>query len=137
VSRTPHRVGQAVMRTRDGQIGIITEPLRKSGPNKGKLAVIFVDYDWEISVEPDEVEVIDIVRAPDDEDDDTMPAPVSGDLCHFLPGGTMVEHYRCDDYRDGTITNCITGETVQDAPYTAPRGFVRATPVAEPTNGGE
>lgn len=53
---------------------------------------------------------------------------VSGDYCRFLkapaaPGS--VEHYQCDDYRDGTITNCITGEVLKQAPYDAPRGFNR------------
>lgn len=62
----------------------------------------------------------------------------SGDLCRFLPGGTgLVEHYRCDDYRDGTITNCITGELVKEAPYTAPRGFKRATTPVANTRRGE
>lgn len=63
MSRTPTRAGEAVVEIRTGRIGIITEPIKKSGPNRGKLEAIFVDADWAISVEPDEVEVIDIVRA--------------------------------------------------------------------------
>lgn len=57
-------------------------------------------------------------------DDELTYTPKSGDYCRFLPGG-LVEHYRCDDHRDGTITNCITGELVKSGPYSAPRGFNR------------
>lgn len=55
-----------------------------------------------------------------------MPELVSGDLCSFSQTVQYgVVHYRCDDYRDGTITNTVTGQVVQHAPYNALRGFYR------------
>lgn len=53
----------------------------------------------------------------------------SGDLCSFgrapMPAN-YVTHYRCDDYRDGTVTDAMTGEIIQEASFGAPLGFERA-----------
>lgn len=56
--------------------------------------------------------------------DDRPTGPVSGDYCRFLRNA-KVEHYRCDEYRDGTITSVITGEVVKPAHWGAPIGFYR------------
>lgn len=50
----------------------------------------------------------------------------SGDLCRFVGEPTMVEHYRCDEHADGTVTDPRTGEIVRHAPSGARRGFERA-----------
>lgn len=54
----------------------------------------------------------------------------SGDLCRFVthPGGKdypAVEHYRCNDHRDGTVTDPATGRILTRAPIGAKRGFKR------------
>lgn len=51
-----------------------------------------------------------------------IPERVSGDLCRFVPGG--VEHYRCDDYFDGTVTN-PHGQIITYGPVGAMKGFNR------------
>jgi hypothetical protein len=53
-----------------------------------------------------------------------MSAAVSGDLCRFV-GRYGVEHYRCDEYADGTITNQVNGTTTTPAPEGALKGFER------------
>ena len=35
-----------------------------------------------------------------------------GDLCRLL-GDYQVEHYRCDQYPDGTITSVVTGAVLR------------------------
>lgn len=50
---------------------------------------------------------------------------ISGDLCSFGPGNFQVTHYRCDDYRDGTVTDVLNGTVVKPAPYSNPMGFDR------------
>jgi len=59
-----------------------------------------------------------------------MSGPVSGDLCRFIkhPEGKpypAVEHYRCDDHRDGTVTDPATGKVLKNAPVGARGGFTR------------
>lgn len=54
--------------------------------------------------------------------DPVAPKPTAGDLCRLV-GGFNVEHYRCDDYADGTVTNL--GKVTKPAPKGAPRGFQR------------
>ena len=51
----------------------------------------------------------------------------TGDYCRIIPQSGLghVEHYRCDDYPDGAVTNCITGRIVTIAPVGAPKGFKR------------
>lgn len=52
----------------------------------------------------------------------------SGDLCSFGRSpdpAHYVTHYRCDDYRDGTVTDCTTGKVVRFAKPGAPLGFNR------------
>ena len=39
---------------------------------------------------------------------DAVTEPMPGDLCRLL-GDYQVEHYRCDQYPDGTITSVATG----------------------------
>lgn len=58
---------------------------------------------------------------------DTAFRMVSGDLCSFVPGtrGAFVEHYRCDEYADGTITSTIDGTVTQEAKPGALKGFSR------------
>ena len=36
---------------------------------------------------------------------------MSGDSCMMLGSG-LVQHWECDEYEDGTVTNCITGQIV-------------------------
>lgn len=57
-----------------------------------------------------------------------MAHPQSGDLCRLLPG-YRVEHYRCDEYQDGTITDVVAGQIIFQ-PVGTPVGF--STP--RPTN---
>lgn len=54
---------------------------------------------------------------------------ISGDLCPLVehPDGKTypaVEHYRCDDYRDGCVTDPATGEVLKHA-VGGQRGFRR------------
>lgn len=58
---------------------------------------------------------------------DTSFRMVSGDLCSFVPGtrGALVEHYRCDEHADGTITSTIDGKITRRAPAGALKGFSR------------
>lgn len=49
----------------------------------------------------------------------------SGDMCWFGPEQYQVTHYRCDEYRDGTVTDVRTGMIVTSAPSTNPKGFDR------------
>lgn len=52
----------------------------------------------------------------------------SGDLCSFgrAPSPAYhVTHYRCDDYRDGTVTDARDGSIVTHAPAGSPKGFDR------------
>lgn len=51
--------GQAVLGA-SGRLGIVTEDVRKSGPNKGKVAVIFAGSMWEVSQSPDDLTPISI-----------------------------------------------------------------------------
>ena len=56
-----------------------------------------------------------------------MPELVSGDLCSFSRTVQYgVVHFRCDDYRDGTITSAVTGDVIEPAPYTNLFGFYRS-----------
>ena len=43
---------------------------------------------------------------------DAVTEPKPGDLCRLLPG-YRVEHYRCDQYPDGTITSVVTGAVLR------------------------
>lgn len=38
--------------------------------------------------------------------------PKSGDFCRIL-GNFEVEHYHCDEFADGVVTNVITGKIVR------------------------
>lgn len=38
--------------------------------------------------------------------------PKSGDLCSLLYNATLVEHWKCDQYTNGTITDVRTGKVV-------------------------
>lgn len=55
----------------------------------------------------------------------SWPDMQSGDLCQFGPGDFQVTHYRCDEHRDGTVTDVRTGEVVERADFRSPRGFSR------------
>lgn len=51
----------------------------------------------------------------------------SGDRCRFVPHPhgakyPAVEHYKCDDWADGTIRDEVKNVTLKVAPVGAPRG---------------
>ncbi|GAA4176027.1 hypothetical protein [Gryllotalpicola koreensis] len=46
-----------------------------------------------------------------------LPKMQSGDLCRFVKDDRfaypLVEHYRCDDYRDGCVTDPTNGKVIK------------------------
>jgi hypothetical protein len=68
------------------------------------------------------VEAIHADRAQMNEPEDTGPG--SGDLCVLVSTFT-VEHYRCDEYADGTRTSSIDGHVVVPPKPGALKGFNR------------
>lgn len=59
---TPTRPGQAV-KSESGAIGITTDWIKLSGPNKGMLGVIFEGDCYEIVVDPAELTIIKLMDA--------------------------------------------------------------------------
>lgn len=45
----------------------------------------------------------------------TLLEPKPGDLCRLL-GNYEVEHYECDEFADGVVTNVITNKIVRRTP---------------------
>lgn len=55
------KTGQAVVNS-NGTIGIVTEDEKKSGPDKGKVTVMFVGGSWEVAVRPEDLTAVTVVR---------------------------------------------------------------------------
>ena len=53
------RAGQAVTDNK-GNIGIITEPVKKSGIHKGKVAVMWVGMNYTVSELPEDLTLVEL-----------------------------------------------------------------------------
>ncbi len=53
------KIGCAVINSA-GQIGVVTQDVRLSGANKGRVAVMFIGGRWEISQTPESLRLVDL-----------------------------------------------------------------------------